>query len=478
MSFRPTPEQLRIVEAATDTTDNLLISALAGAAKTSTLILIAEALPKVSILCVAFNKRIADEMKTRLPDNVTSMTLNSLGHRVWSDTLGKRLTLNTKKNYEILTALIDRLSPEEKNDVYESFSDLLKAIESGKTCGYLPDGEFPKAKPLMSDYDFFEEWLDEDLPDLHRWLIREATKISCEQARQGVIDFSDQLLMPTVFPSSFPQYPLVLIDEAQDLSALNHAMLAKFAKKRLIAVGDPNQSIYGFRGAHQDSMNLLRKSFSMRELLLTISFRCPVSVVEQARFRAPAMQYPEWAKPGTVQSLPLWSASDLPESAVIICRNNAPLFAQAIRLLKSRRAPELIGNDIGKGLLKTMRRFGKDDLPIEEAEKKLDRWVKGRLKKARDPGPVYDQADCIRVFFEEAETLGGAMQYAEGIFAMKGAIKLLTGHKAKGLEFDHVFFLDQHLMRKDRDQDLNLRYVIITRAKESLTFVDSDGWRA
>ena len=93
MTFTPTPEQLRIISAASSTPDNLIISALAGAAKTSTLVLIAEALPKTSILCISFNKKIATEMKERLPANCTSMTLNSLGHRVWGDTLGKRLAL-------------------------------------------------------------------------------------------------------------------------------------------------------------------------------------------------------------------------------------------------------------------------------------------------------------------------------------------------------------------------------------------------
>ena len=70
MSFTPTQEQLDIIAAATDTSDNLIISALAGAAKTSTLELIANALPDVNIITLAFNKAIAEEMKSRLPSIV------------------------------------------------------------------------------------------------------------------------------------------------------------------------------------------------------------------------------------------------------------------------------------------------------------------------------------------------------------------------------------------------------------------------
>ncbi len=472
----PTFEQTAIVEAAVNTTDNLLISALAGAAKTSTLVLIAEALRKTTILCISFNKKIADEMRARLPSNCNSLTLNSLGHRVWSDTIGKRLTLNTKKNFEILTALMDRLKPDDRESCYEAFGDMLKAIESGKTAGYIPDGRFPKAKSCLSDTEFFDEWLDIEFTDVQRELILEATAQSISRGLEGIIDFNDQILLPTCFPASFPQYPLVLIDESQDLSALNHRMIQKFAKKRIIAVGDECQAIYGFRGAHQDSMQLLRKTFSMRTLILSISFRCPISVVEAARWRAPHMQYPEWAKPGEVSALHLWDASALPPSDVaIICRNNAPLFKQAIRLIKAGRYPKLVGNDIGKNLLKIMNKFGKPDLPTEDAERKLERWVKGRLRKARDPAPIYDQAECISVFLEDTSTLGEAIRKAEHLFSMSGPIELMTGHKSKGLEFEHVFFLDPDLCR-DTGQDRNLRYVIQTRAKQSLTYVTTEGW--
>ena len=89
-AFTPTPEQLAIVTAATDTTDNLLVSALAGAAKTSTLEMIANALPDVNTICLAFNKKIATEMEQRLPSNCTAKTLNALGNAAWKDAIGKR----------------------------------------------------------------------------------------------------------------------------------------------------------------------------------------------------------------------------------------------------------------------------------------------------------------------------------------------------------------------------------------------------
>ena len=80
--FEPTDEQKAIVELAKNSTNNILINALAGAAKTTTLELITKAIQGIPILSLAFNKKIMLEMEKRLPSHVKSATLNSVGHRV------------------------------------------------------------------------------------------------------------------------------------------------------------------------------------------------------------------------------------------------------------------------------------------------------------------------------------------------------------------------------------------------------------
>lgn len=467
----PTPEQLAIVDAARSTDANLLISALAGAAKTSTLVLLAEALPDVQMLCLAFNKRIAVEMQERLPRNCTAQTLNSLGHRVWGEAIGRRLRIDARKTYEILKSLVDDLPPSEKSKAYETFADLLRTIGSGKSCGYIPTGTYDRAKRLMDDDEFFAH-LDEEPSGLECDLIRATTLESLKQAFDGKCDYDDQILMPTVFQGAFPRYPLILIDEAQDLSALNHATLQKLARKRLIAVGDPYQAIYGFRGAHEESMAKLRETFEMKEMMLTVSFRCPRSVVEHVRWRAPAMQYPDWAAEGSIRKLPTWNESTIPDDAAVICRNNAPLFACAIKLLARGRRVEIMGNDIGKGLLKIMKSFGPLTMSRDDVILAIEMWTEEKLEKAKNRahGTIYDRAACMRVFAEQGATLGDAVAYAEALFAQKAPLKLSTGHKAKGLEWDIVYFLDEHLIGTD-GQEKNLRYVIATRAKKELNYI-------
>lgn len=471
--FTPTEEQSAITWAAVNTTDNLLLEALAGAAKTSTLVLIAEALPEVEILCLAFNKKIAVEMQERLPPNCKAMTLNSLGHRTWSEATGRRLKIESSKTFTLMSEAVGKLSPMERRSLGDSFAELMRTVDFGKQCGYVPSGHFDRAKALMDDDEFFAH-CEQRFDDVQVGLVRDVTIAGINQAMQGLCDYNDQIFMPTIFHGAFPRYPLVLVDEAQDLSALNHATLRKMCKKRLIAVGDSRQAIYGFRGAHEDSMSLLREQFNMKELILSTSFRLPVSIVEHVRWRASHMNAASWAIEGEVVRLNSWRAGDIAEQAAILCRNNAPLFSMAVKLLKHGRHVEVGNADIAKGLLKIMRKFGDRSITQASVYDCIDAWEvreKEKNKKRAHLG-IADRADCMRLFAAQGENLAEAVAYAEHLCASTGPLKLLTGHKAKGLEFDHVYFLDQELIGTE-EQDPNLRYVIQTRAKRTLTYIRS-----
>jgi superfamily I DNA/RNA helicase len=467
-----TPEQLACIDFAREQPDNLLISALAGAAKTTTLVELAKALPDVSMLCLSFNKKIAVEMQERLPNNCTAMTLNSLGHRVWSEATGRRIAIDSGKTYNLVKEAIEEQIGTDRSTLYEQMAELMQIVDFGKACGYIPTGTHERAKRLYDD-DFFQH-IEQQLSPLAQDLVRDVTLRSLKLAFEGKCDYNDQILMPTVFHGAFPRHPLVLVDEAQDLSALNHAMLRKLAKKRLICVGDTCQAIYGFRGAHEDGMTKLKTDFSMTELTLSVSFRCPIAVVKHAHWRAPHMKWPEWATQGSVTFLDSWRASDLAENAAIICRNNAPLFGIAIRLLKNGRPGQLDGKDIITSITKVMRKFGGSDMRQADVLDKIDSWEarEKEKNKRRAHGRIEDRAECMRIFAREGETLADGLAYAQHLLHLHSPLKLMTGHKAKGLEFEHVYFLDQKLVGSE-DQDPNLRYVIITRAKETLTYINS-----
>jgi len=474
----PTLEQQEIIDAALQTDESLLVNALAGAAKTTTLEMICVRMEPQPTLSLAFNKRIAEEMAKRLPGFVECRTLNSLGHRVWMQSVTNKVILNTKKSYEILKTQIDALKSNERRDAYDSFADTLKSIGKAKLAGYIPDGKYPQASRLTSSDQFWES-IDEQGLDPDRALVDSALTESIRQAYAGHIDFDDQIYMSTLFGGAFPRFPLVMCDEVQDLSEINHAMLERLVTQRLIAVGDPHQSIYRFRGAKSSGMAALKEKFKMREMNLSISFRCPKAVIENARFRAPHMMWPDWAKEGLVKYLGTWDADTIKDNSAIVCRNNAPLFSLAFRLLRKGRGVKLVGFDIGPNLIRTLSKLGEESLTQEQVNAAIDRWEAEQLLR-KPAGTVKDKAECLRVFSSFGPTLGAAIAYAKDLFAQAGPIQLLSGHKAKGLEWQTVYHLDPWripspfaLTDEDLIQEQNVKYVIETRAKESLYFIDT-----
>jgi ATP-dependent DNA helicase UvrD/PcrA len=484
-----TPEQADIINfTLANSTSHLLINALAGAAKTSTLRFLCKYLPPDPTLSVAFNKRIADEMGKLLPGNVRCATMNSVGHRVWAAAIGgKRLTLDTKKNYNLVREAIEALPKRQQGEAWDIFGDLTKTISRAKLSGYVPSS-IQGARSLLTADEFFATL--EEKPDA--WfcqIINSVLGRGIVQAYGGLIDFDDQIYMPTLFGGSFPQHRRVMVDEAQDLSPLNHAMVDKLVGPgtQLIAVGDPWQSIYAFRGADTKSMGFLSSRFGMHEMTLSVSFRCPIAVVQNAHWRVPHMKWPSWALPGLVETLETWSADAIPDNSAIICRNNAPLLRCALSLLRSGRGVHLVGTDLGPQLVKALKKLGGPgkfpnlDMSQQEVLNAIDLWENEKLARANDSGAITDRAECLRVFAGFGKTLGEAVAYCEHLFKAQGPIQLLSGHKAKGLEWDTVYHLDPHRIPspwskegEPLEQEKNVRYVIETRAKAALYFVRMD----
>ena len=208
-------------------------------------------------------------------------------------------------------------------------------------------------------------------------------------------------------------------------------------------------------------MSKLRERFAMTPADLSVSFRCPRAIVEAVHWRAPGMKWTkEGGRVGVLKNPTLDSFTD---GAAILCRNNAPLFALALRLLASGRSVSVAGSDVGPRVIGIMRRLGEDNTKQEELLDAINHWEAEKTSKGSTTAA--DIADCMRVFARTGTTLGRAIAYADHLFKQVGNIQLLTGHKAKGLEWSTVYHLDPWLLRPD-EQDLNLRYVITTRAMD------------
>jgi superfamily I DNA/RNA helicase len=468
----PTDEQLDIIQAASLTTDNLMLNAHAGCGKTTTLELV-QASIKTSkpILYLVFAKKNAEEAIEKMPSTTAVKTFNGCGHGIWASTISKNLRLNAKKTQDILAALIKETPSRAQGQLWDSFSEVVAGVNMAKAVGYVPENKFNNAKRLLKQNEFHRA-LEEVPDDLTSDLIDAVLSRSILQAYDGIIDFNDQIYMPSLFGGIFPIYDNILVDEYQDLNPVNHVMIERLAKRRIFGVGDPYQNIYGFRGAKAGGMADAVEKYSMKSFPLSISFRCPEAIVDHVRWRVPHFKA---LKPGgEVHAPEFLDADSIPDSCTIICRNNAPLFRMAFRLLGIGRSVSVAGSDIGPRLIKTMQKLGPEELTRTQSLQAISDWLEERL--AREAKNAIDMAECMKVFVNQSSSLGTAIAYATHLFQQTGSIRLLTGHKSKGLEFDDVIHLDPQLL-SSTEQDKNLSYVISTRSKNRLTEIQSDSIR-
>ncbi|MCH4814044.1 ATP-dependent helicase [Vreelandella neptunia] len=83
------------------------------------------------------------------------------------------------------------------------------------------------------------------------------------------------------------KYPVLVVDEYQDLGRALHRMVLGFcfsAGMRLFAVGDPDQSIYGFNGARPDLLQQLSRRDDVETVHLRLNYRCGSRIVTGSRY--------------------------------------------------------------------------------------------------------------------------------------------------------------------------------------------------
>jgi DNA helicase-2/ATP-dependent DNA helicase PcrA len=120
-----------------------------------------------------------------------------------------------------------------------------------------------------------------------------------------MVDYADQVALAFKAVSKIPEaksairdnFSQVLLDEYQDTSVLQTKLLATlFSNKSVFAVGDPNQSIYGWRGASSSNLDQFGQDFgSVKHFSLQTSWRNPTKVLGFAnRISAPLQQAPSY----------------------------------------------------------------------------------------------------------------------------------------------------------------------------------------
>ena len=461
----PTEEQAAIIEAACSG-ETIAINALAGTGKTSTLRLVAEALPGKQIAYLAFNKSIVtDVQEAGMPGNVAISTFHSLAYRAVRPSR-ERLS---QTPYGRHVAHEFGLQDVEGGGYMVEAADIgavaLDAV--GRFCNSADRELLPchvrRVEHVLSAEDDPQHRADLDEVN------RAVAAIALDAARRI---WAAQCDANSSFPMLHDAYvklwalenptiaaDVVLFDEAQDASPVFIDIVER-QQAQAVWVGDQNQQIYEWRGA----VNALDRVQADQRLFLSQSFRFGENIAGVANVMLTALGAEK----------PIVGAGGAPRNIgrAVLCRTNAVAVAELMRHVKAGHDVELVG---GPDMLRIM----KDLQALQEGRPRgqfaLFRSFQDLARHAETESgqqlrvlvKLVQEYDIERIIDTLDET---------GRKSKKGRradYTISTCHKSKGREWDHVAIAgDWPDPEKLEPPDMRLLYVTVTRARVDLDVSD------
>jgi superfamily I DNA/RNA helicase len=457
---------------------NAVINAVAGAGKTFTIVNALSLIPSdKKVLFLAFNKHIVTELQGRLQgiSNVEVATLHSFGNKVVRNSLKAFMDADKVKKYIDNQIAYWRIPDE----LLEGYANKVRRLV-----------ELAKLSLVNNENELFKLAYKHGIEVLGTEVENALQTLEATDRNNRSFDFTDMLYFPIRFNLNCPQFDYVFIDECQDLSTCQQELMKKTLKPngRFIAVGDPNQCIYGFAGSDTASFQKLVNLPNTIQLPLSLTYRCSKKVVELAQTIVPQIKALESAPEGVVRFN--GKIEEMKSEDLILCRMNAPLINLCIKLLKANIKAFVKGKDIGLNLINMLKKTKKskvaDALTIlwNERSKLIEKLVRKGMSQTEAEHSNFiitycDKVEAIEALSENAESVAEVISRINSIFSDESAgVCLSTIHKAKGLESDRVFIIEPKCLPApwvkqewEVEQENNLAYVAYTRAKQELVFV-------
>ena len=501
IEYEPSQYQKAIFDYIQHEKGNLVVEAAAGSGKTYTLVKALSLIPQDKrVLMTAFNKDIVKELTKKVKEfpNVEVRTLHGLGMILTTRGLGiggmkpegYKYTQLIYNHWQDLTKTnINKLSRNARKSFVENTK---KLVDFGRF--YLATTRSEMIE-LMTKYDIPCVADEVDV----------ALKVMAIGGKNlDSIDYTDMIWMPHIYDLHLEEceYDFIMVDECQDLNVAERNLVLRCLKEggRLIAVGDSNQCIYGFSGSDPDSFRAIQSIPNTVSMPLSISYRCPESVVKFAQNLVPSIEAKQGAEEGVI--LDCVSLDDVHDGDMVLCRNNAPLLQVYCKLLEQGKRAYIRGSDVGKNLQNIVIGTHKDYLhtnlkrdgvfirlyeDLFNSRKAIMERYGISQEDAMKHETIQAKLDMIRaleVLGADLTTTEELTKKIEDIFPKndKGeGIMLSTVHKAKGLEADNVFIACASLMPSKSaldewqvQQERNLMYVAYTRAKKVLGFLNEE----
>ena len=472
MKLKPTKEQQTIIDVAKQS-NHIVIEAFAGAAKTSTCIMIAEAVVKPS-LYVAFNKSIADEAARRFPSHVICQTMHSLAYRSIikfpTSPLGKKL-----QGFYVYDEVKCSAMPKEAEFAFKG--KVVEAIKlwcqsaSHNLVKFLTEGEQPLAKEDSFLLKAIVQYWNDQIDPSSAVHMTHDTYLKMFQLSKPIFDWE-----------------VIYLDEAQDSNPVTLDIVMRQRQAQIIIVGDKYQAIYEWRGA-VNAIEAVPEHF--KRMFLTESWRFTSTIAEMAtKLTALAGNTKEIIGNGTENK------DSSKETTAILVRRNATIIEYLLRFAEQGEKVEVLADmqDLFKKLYHIaalaagerpkypameLLQF-KDYAALQEAAGYKVKEGKWTFDSEASQADIKSLVDLTNKFAKS----GGVHR---NITLCKSAIAdkvdrvsttIATIHKSKGLEYDNVTLAEDTFVIKEgqtikealeTNQTLNLLYVGITRCKSNLS---------
>lgn len=488
MAFVPSKYQRAVYQFIKSCKGNAVVEAVAGSGKSTTIVNAINIIPRdKKILFLAFNKSIVAELQKKVGNipNCDIKTLHSLGAKQLMYYFHSQIDENKYKAH--VNELIEKGMLHMSDDNYEDSAkedwkrNILQLIDLGRV-------NLCKNEKELDDIAFKFQLCIQDNEVHEAWSL-----IVWGRNHTTVIDFTDMIYLPVVLKVRMWQYDWVFIDECQDLNAAQRELFLRCIKPngRFIAVGDRMQSIYGFAGADEESFNKLRSLPHTAKLPLSICYRCDKNIIKAAQEFVPQIQARDNAEDGIIDMNAV--VKDVQDGDMILCRVTAPLVKLCVQYISTGVKAYVKGRDIGVNLINMIKKTKKKNIAdcysyFEKELARIDERIMKKLHcnaqeaKENTMHQTYtDKVKAIEILAEGLTTCNEVINHIDEIFKDDNGqgICLSTIHKSKGLESDRVFVLCpdklflKSAMRIDwqAQQEYNLCYVLITRAKHYLGYI-------
>jgi len=467
--MRPTEQQTAIVDYGVQGRD-MKVEALAGSGKTSTMVMLGEALAPRRGLYLAFNKAIAQEAQRKFPSSVRACTVHSLAfrqvgkhyaHRIEGGDAGRLTPMRLVHHYHYSS--LGGITPLTRAGLVKSaVSTYLNSDDLEVESKHLPWAE-------LTRISFARQWSPADVDAVGEALISDARRLWSDMLSEhsGLPMSHDGYLRLFVDSSPDLGVDFITLDEAQDASDSMVRLLTGQSSQKVL-VGDRSQQIYGWRGA-VDVMQRL----DMHTMYLSQSFRFDNRIAGAANEVLRHLQSPVLMR-GTEAD-----RSGLAGRALLY-RTNAGVFGALMsRGIGRHRQKAYVEGGVGdlRKMLDAVEQLQRGQPTMQPDFIGFADWDEVQ-EAAESYGAPPELKLVVKVVEKYPMTkLRSVLQDADRVREGEADVVISTAHKAKGREWAEVGIGDDFQLPEKNPlteespmnpEESRLNYVALTRAQRQL----------